>query len=300
MSGQIHYRIAWRARTAFPGAHASTQSGGGQEFSHHVPLIDAPDPRRLDLHASLKDPFGSWLVRRFRQRSGISVYVLADLSASMGFRGRAHKLNTLADLTQALAYSAHRSGDRFGFFGCGESLRAEWFLPASQQAGAGLALAERLRQYTPTDTHADGLLEGCAHIARQRSLVFLVSDFHFDLALLDELLARLTPHQVVPVVLWDRAEFETPARWGLARLRDAESQRTRFVVLTPRFAADLSRLFAQRRALLAARFMQQQTKPLFLFDGFDADLITAYFHSDAPGDPVSADDDGQAIPAYAH
>jgi uncharacterized protein (DUF58 family) len=298
MTAQIHYRIGWRSRTVFPGGHASTQSGGGLEFSHHAALLDASDPRRIDLHASLKDPFENWQVRRFRQRSGISVYVLADLSASMGFAGRLRKLDALADLTLALAYSAHRSGDRFGFFGCDETLRADWFMPASQQIGTGIALSQRLRSFVPTGTHARGLLDACSHLTRQRSLIFLVSDFHFSLELLDQILAGLTQHQVVPIVLWDRAELEAPARWGLARLRDSESQRRRFVFLTPRFGADLERLVAQRRRQLAQRFMLQQTKPLFLLDGFRTDDVTAYFHTDAPVASGAAVEHGDPVAAY--
>lgn len=281
MQQLIHYRIAWRSRWTFPGGHASSHSGGGLEFSHHANLLDGADPRRLDLHASLKDPFANWLVRRFRQRSGISVYVLADLSASMGFAGKYRKLDVLADLVSALGYSAHRAGDRFGFLGCDEEVRAQWFTPASQHAATGSAIAQRLRQFAPQGRHAGALAEAAAHLGRQRSLVFLVSDFHFELAQLDALLARLTRHQLVPVVIWDRAEFAPPSRWGLARLRDSESQRTRFVVFTPRFARDLARAYAQRKARLEAHFMQHNTRPLFLLDGFRADQVTAYFHASA-------------------
>lgn len=297
MIQHIDYRIAWRSRTAFPGAHPSTQNGGGLEFSHHVNLFDAPDPRRLDLHASLKDPFEQWLVRRFRQRGGISVYVVADLSASMGFRGQHRKLDVLADLTAALSYAVNRSGDRFGFVGCDQQLRAEWFLPAGQRAGTGDAWAARLRTYTPHSPGAEALAQAGAYLARQRALVFLISDFHFELQHVDNIMAGLTRHQVVPIVIWDRAEFETLPRWGLVHLRDSESQRNRLVFVTPRFRADLAARFAARRAQIEARFAQHDTRALFLLDGFRADDITAYFHGTAlgPAAPTPAD----AVAAHA-
>jgi uncharacterized protein (DUF58 family) len=299
MTTQIHYRIAWRSRGAFPGAHASTQSGGGLEFSHHVNLLDAPDPRRLDLHASLKDPLEQWLVRRFRQRGAISVYVLADLSASMGFSGQHRKLDVLGDLTTALSYSATRAGDRFGFIGCDQALRAEYFLPPTQRAGAGAALAEELRTFRPEGRGADALTQAAAYLARQRSLVFLVSDFHFPLEQLDAIMAGLTRHQVVPVVIWDRAEFAALPRWGLARLRDAESRRDRLVFLTPRFAADWAAMFAARRAELEARFAQHNARALILLDGFRADQVTAYFHDAAPAQAHAAHTDALSAAAHA-
>ena len=42
-------------------------------------MLDAPDPRRLDLHASLRDPFGDWRVRIHSQRT--TLFVTHDLGA---------------------------------------------------------------------------------------------------------------------------------------------------------------------------------------------------------------------------
>ena len=78
---EFHYQVPWRSHSAYPGHHFSTQSGGSYEFHGHAPLISKPDPRHLDIHASLHDPFGQFVVRTFRQRSTIPVYVVADLSA---------------------------------------------------------------------------------------------------------------------------------------------------------------------------------------------------------------------------
>jgi hypothetical protein len=54
-------------------------------------------------------------------------------------------------------------------------------------------------------------------------LVFLVSDFHLPLADVAQVLASLAAHQVVPVVLWQPAEFALSANHGLARVQEPES-----------------------------------------------------------------------------
>ena len=56
-SNEIHYKISWRSKGNFPGHHPSQQPGGGLQFRNHVNLIDAPDPRRFDIRASIRDPF---------------------------------------------------------------------------------------------------------------------------------------------------------------------------------------------------------------------------------------------------
>lgn len=86
-TGEIHYKVSWRATGSYPGHHSSRQKGSGLQFCIHVPLIDAPDPRRFDIRASLRDPFQQVRVRVYLQTSSIPVYVIADLSASMNFKG---------------------------------------------------------------------------------------------------------------------------------------------------------------------------------------------------------------------
>jgi uncharacterized protein (DUF58 family) len=112
---EFHYTVKWRASSPHPGAHHSSQLGGGYEFAGQVPFAASPNPRNLDIGASLKDPFGQLAVRTFRQRSSIPVFVLADVSASMGFEGATRKIETLARFSAATAWSVFRHGDRFGF-----------------------------------------------------------------------------------------------------------------------------------------------------------------------------------------
>ena len=65
---ELHYKVPWRASGSYPGHHPSQQKGGGLQFRHHVPLLDAPDPRRFDVRASLRDPFEQVQVRVCRPR----------------------------------------------------------------------------------------------------------------------------------------------------------------------------------------------------------------------------------------
>ena len=106
---ELHYRVGRPVLGHFPGHHRSPRGDSGFEFRGHASLLDAPDPRRLDLHASLRDPFGQWRVRVHSQRKSIPVLVVADVSASMGFRGRHAKLDVVADFTESLAWSAWRT-----------------------------------------------------------------------------------------------------------------------------------------------------------------------------------------------
>ena len=275
---EIRYRIGAPVLGHFPGHHRSVRGDSGFEFRGHASLLDAPDPRRLDLHASLRDPFGDWRVRVHSQRKAISVVMLADVSASMGFRGRHAKLEVLADFAESLAWSAWRSGDAFGFVGCDSVVRSELLQLPTRARSAGGTVAQRLRAWHPDGRSAQGLLAGLQLLPRQPALVFLVSDFHMPLLLLVEVLAGLARHNLVPVVLWDALEFDLGERRGLAQVIDPESGRQRLVWWRPALRAQWRAWHTQRREALLQLFRRHRLRPLFIEAGFDADAVTRHFH----------------------
>jgi uncharacterized protein (DUF58 family) len=276
-TGEVHYKVSWRASGHHPGHHPSRQQGGGLHFQHHVPLADAPDPRRFDVRASLRDPFERIQVRVYRQTSAIPVWVVADLSASMAYTGACAKSAVIADLVAGLGYSAWRTGDRFGFVGCDERVLDDLLLPATMNRAAAAELAARLRDFVPGGSSAAGLAAAAEVLGARRSLVFLVSDFHLPLELLDRVLLTLAFHDVVPVVLWDRREYAELPRFGLARVHDAESGASRLLFMRPSLRHRIAAAYAARRERLAAVFRRHGRLPLYLERGFEADEVTHYF-----------------------
>lgn len=272
---EFHYRVRHPAGGHTPGSHRSRRGDSGLEFRGHVPLVDASDLRRIDLHASLRDPLGQWQVKVFSERKAVPVVVVADLSASMGFEGRLRRLDVLADFTAAAARSAWRHGDAFGFVGCDDAIRTDWLLPPTRQRGAGDALAARLRGFAPQGS-ARGLSRAAASLPVRRSLVFLISDFHAPLEDIDAVLDTMAAHELVPVVLWDAEEF-APRSDGIAYLADAESASRRMVWMRPALRQRWLEARVARRAALHALFDRHRLDPLELFDGYRADAVSAHF-----------------------
>ena len=276
---ELHYRVGSPALGHFPGHHRSTRGDSGFEFRGHASLLDAPDPRRLDLHASLRDPFGNWIVRVYSQRKSIPVVMVADLSASMGFVGTRRKLDVLADFVDSLAWSAWRTGDSFGFVGCDTAVREDLWLPPSRSRGAGSVLAQTLRAWHPEGASARALAAAHRHLGRHRSLVFLVSDFHLPLPEVEAVLASMAHHDLVPVVMWDALEFTLSARAGLAHVVDPESGQRQLVWWRPALREQWRAAQQQRRDALLKLFRSKRLKPLFIEGSFDADAVTRHFHS---------------------
>lgn len=276
---ELHYRIGAPARGHFPGSHRATQGDGGFEFRGHALLQDAPDARRLDLQASLRDPFGNWIVRVYSQRKAIPVVLVADLSASMGFTAARRKLDVVADFVDSLAWSAWRSGDSFGFVGCDTQVREDLLLPPTRARGVGAELAARLRTLSLEGRSAQALAEAALHLGRQRALVFLVSDFHLPLPEVERVLESMAHHDLVPVVLWDPLEFALSTRRGLVRAYDPEGGTPRLLWWRPALREKWLAAHERRRADLMQLFEANRLKPLFIEGAFDADAVSRHFLS---------------------
>ncbi len=289
---ELHYRVSGLASGQFPGHHRSRSGDAGFEFRGHAALHDAPDVRRLDLHASLRDPFGAWQVRLHSQRKAIPVALVADLSASMGFEGAQRKLDVLADLVQSLAWSAWRTGDSFGFVGCDDLVRADLAIAQTRRRGAGLALAQALRALQLTGRSARALGEAHRHLPNRRALVFLVSDFHLPLEQIDTVLKSLALHEVVPVVLWQPVEFALGAARGLAQVREPERGTRQWLWWRPALRARWREALQHRDDALQLCFRRHRLQPLFIEGSFDADAVTRHFLSGRT--PAAADADPRA------
>jgi uncharacterized protein (DUF58 family) len=271
------YRLPAPARGWRPGAHRGQGGDGGLEFRGHDDWLHAPDARRLDLRASLRDPFQRWQVRLHSPPRAQTVWLVADVSGSMAFGAPRRKLELLADFAQSLAWSAWRAGDPFGCVACDDRLRTELLWPPARQVGRALALAARLRALQPVGQGSRALAQAAVALGRSRALLFLASDFHVPLEELRRWLLAFAGHWVVPVVLWDRHEFEPGGRAGLLPLVDAESGAQRLLWWRPSLRERWARAARERRAALLAAFAQARLRPLFIEGAFDADAVTRHF-----------------------
>jgi hypothetical protein len=141
----------------------------------------------------------------------------------------------------------------------------------------GARIAAALRSASLEGRSAAGLLHAARYLGRRRGLVLLASDFHFDLALVRNVLLSLSRHFVVPVVVWDRAEGTQPADSGWIEVGDSESGAHRFLWLRPDLATRIQAALAARRAALTKLFRSLGLRPLYLEAGFDPERATRYF-----------------------
>ncbi|CAG0998144.1 hypothetical protein MTYP_02689 [Methylophilaceae bacterium] len=275
---QFSYQLGWRSRGRRPGSHNSTQRGMGMEFRGHTTLLSYPDPRRIDIRQTIRDPLEQVYVRIFNQKSATPVFVLCDMSGSMHFGSYQRKISVAADITQSVAKSATASSDPFAFVGFDDKLLEEWHCTPSFRPHHAMEMAEQLKDYHPGHVGSKGILDVTRFLPRERSLVFLISDFHMPMEDLEAALALMLRHHIVPMVLWDEAEYRTLPEFGIASVTDSETGARRTLFLRKKYRDRIIQHFEERRAAIHALFMRFDMPPFFIEHGFDADALTDYFH----------------------
>jgi uncharacterized protein (DUF58 family) len=277
---EFHYRLPTRAGGARPGSHPGSSFGSGQQFAMHGRLFDHPDPRRLDLRASVRAARSEWLVRVNLQRVSVPVVVIVDVSASMHFGSRQTKLEVAADFVEALGYSVFRVGDRLGMLAFDSGERDDLFMPARNGRGIGNLLATRLRACSGSAAASGGIegLRRCAaSLAGKQTLVFVVSDFHWPLTQMPRVLDMLVHACVVPIVVWDEAEIAPPRRGSLLAVHDTESGQERMVWLRRSVRERWLESVARRRAELGGIFGAGGMRPFYVEGAFDPEAMSRYF-----------------------
>ena len=278
------YRLPVSTTGNRPGAHRGLSRGSGMNFAAHARLFDVPDPRRLDLRASINDARGEWLVRTYQQPASITVNVLLDVSASMNF-GKPGKLKVAADFLRSLGISAYGYGDALSLLPFDEKFREDLYQPPQRGRAVGASMAQSIQLASQTESGSPpgynsndtALGNAVDRIEGQTGLVFLLSDFHWDLDKLAPLLDKLATATVVPVVIWDRTEVTPPDAGQLLFARDLKNgSRRQLWISEAKRSAWLANVHAQRQRLTDL-FASHNCSPFFIENEFSAERLTRYF-----------------------
>jgi uncharacterized protein (DUF58 family) len=235
--------IARRMEGLLAGDFRSNLLGLGSELAMIRPYVPGDDVRRIDWNVTARtaEPH----VRVDLAERVLVTWLVLDASSSMQF-GTAdrRKADVAEGVAIALGHLATRRGNRVGIvtFG-GDSLRA---LPPKQGRVGLVGLLSELRREPVEDGGANATTLGEAivrtgAVARQRSLVVVVSDFRGPRDWRGPLLELASRHEVVAVEVRDPREQEL-TNVGLLWLVDPETGRqlrvdTRSRRLRERFAA---------------------------------------------------------------
>ena len=280
---QLEWTVLKRLDGLLQGHYRTLMRGSGLDLADLREYQLHDDVRHIDwnLTARLQQPY----VRVFTEDREMAAWFLLDLSPSVDFgSGEQRKSEVLLRFTALLSRLISRQGNRIGalVYGSRGHARIEAMLPARGGRAHVLQLMQLILRRTPAEaparadeaaTRLGDLLQSAVHTVRQRSTVFVVSDFISQPGWerpLGELARR---HDVVAVRLLDPLELELPDL-GLIPIRDAETGEQLLVdTHDPGFRQRFARIAAQREAQLRESLARAGVDTLEL--ATDEDLVDA-------------------------
>lgn len=277
---EFRYRYPHKVFGHIPGAHTGTSLGSGDRFAGFADLFDYPDPRRLDIRASLRSNMAEagnrWLVRRYQQRSSVTLWLLGDMSKSMSISNDNN--DKLANLAQLIAHSAISLGDRFAMAGFDSQWRQDVSLMPTMQRSMPILAADMIRNAKPAQAAgAEGLAYATNLVTSSHAMVFLASDFCVDISLVEKTLRQLSHYMVIPIVWQHHDADHFPSHAGWTEMRDSETGLRRSVWMRPNMKKRWQQSMADHFEKLNACFTHHRVKPLFVDGDVTGDQLSQYF-----------------------
>lgn len=269
------------------GEHLSSISGDGGAYRGDRLLREVRDARQLSLRATLRDPFERLWVREYLNSATIDLWVFADASGSMRAASSSagqSGVEVAGRLIQSAALSARGSSDRLGVYCSADRALDNCCSPASRQSAQSLAVGQRIQALpatTPGESGANsaaGLFNGIAGLGAQRTLVFLISDFHPARCDWRALLRGMAAHDVVPIVVWNLPDALLADQSGLLSLRDAETGRDTMVWMRQSLKRRMLSRLDEHFETCEHLFRQHGRRAVHLYDGYEAAALTRYFY----------------------
>lgn len=249
--------------------HKSKRQGPGSDFYKKSAFLADPNPARIDLSASVTDPFESIYVKTFRQRSKLDVLSFIDGSDSMAIPG---KIDLVGTTETSIAHSVAARNDNYKSYLFNESI-------VSVTDSDSLVKHYSAAQYhSKSHNTAEAFSDLERLLPARRSLIFLISDFHWSNEKLYQILNTLSGHYLVPIVVWRSAEYEDFPLWRFVQIRDAETDENRLIFVTPKQKRLIEATFADRRIFLNNQFQRHNSRAFWMVDQFSAQQLSEFFH----------------------
>jgi uncharacterized protein (DUF58 family) len=202
------------------GSYHSVFRGRGMEFSEVREYVPGDDVRTIDWNVSAR--MGHPFVKKFTEERELTVMMLVDASGSGLFgTARATKMQTAAEISALLAFSAIRNNDRVGLLLFTD--RIEMFVPPRKGREHALRV---LRECLAIDPEGSGTriaraLEYMQRVVTKRAVAFLISDFQ-DSGYDRTMRVVAQKHDLVAIAISDPRESSLPDV-GLINVRDPET-----------------------------------------------------------------------------
>ena len=210
------------------GGYTSVFKGSGIEFDEVREFTEGDDIRSVDWNVTART--GRPHVKKFVEERELTLMFLVDTGPGLLYGSQARSPRRgAAEICACLAFAAMRSNDKVGLLFCGEEPGT--YIPAGKGPTHVMRVVREVLA-EPAARRGGGIpagVEFLGRVLRRRSVIFIMSDFHFDLRPLQNPLKRISRrHDVIGAQLLDPRDLELP-RDGLLEMEDPATGRRHLV-----------------------------------------------------------------------
>ena len=240
---RFHLAVKKRVTSNYTGPRKSIATGRGLMFKEHRIYSPGDDIRLIDwkVFARTDDLY----IKTFEEERNLTVHIIMDASASMGFGKPVSKFDYAAMLGVGFAYLAMRDNEKFQFSTFAEGI--DVFQPRRGMS----QLASMVFHLNSTKTKGySKLLEAMIQykkVVGSRSMLVLISDFLIDANEVIEALYNLGDHEIKVVQILDPIEKELKYQ-GDFKLIDSETQSKLRTYISPRLRVQYQQMLDNHAA----------------------------------------------------
>ena len=271
---QFTYSISWRSRNNRYGNNLSSKIGNDFEYSGSKNFNDHPDLTRIDIKNSITDPYENIYVKTYNLNNPINLVVLCDISSSM-FVSKNNDAMMKA-LSKIIAKSAIDQGDRFGMICFNDSIENNYLL----EPGNNFQYINKWIDgiiFNTNRNSSNGINKIDKYLPEEKSLVFLISDFHYSLKKIDRILGQLSNHHVIPIFISSEGEIKKLPNYGFRKFTDSELDLEHEVFLRPSVKDKILSDYEEMKIKIFNVFSKKHLKQIVINGDIDIETIQKYF-----------------------
>ena len=231
----------------FQGERKSSEVGQGLVLQDYVQYTPGDDFRKIDWKVFARSD--RLFIKRFEEERNLTVHIMIDFSASMGFGKNTKKAEYASEIGVGFAYIAMKNNERFVLSTFADKL--ELFQPRRGRKQLA-AIVEYLNSKRPSGVtnFLDALSRYYKSQIRSKSLIVIISDFLYGLDQISEAIYRFKDHDVIMIQVLDEIETELPFE-GDYKLTDSESRSIMRTNLNPQLRKRYLDMMADHQARIS-------------------------------------------------
>lgn len=212
--------IKRKINSNYQGERKSNEVGQGLVIQDYIQYTPGDDFRKIDWKVFARTD--KLFIKRFEEERNLTVHIIIDFSASMGFGKNIKKSDFASQVGVGFAYMALKNNERFVLSTFADKL--ELFQPRRGRKQLA-AIVEYLNAKKPSgvSNFSEAVSRYYKSQVKSRSLVVIVSDFLYGLDKIKEAIYRYHEHEVILVQILDEIETDLNID-GDFKLTDSETK----------------------------------------------------------------------------